>query len=65
MNSADTWRSESEPVPVHIEVCRAGGTPRKAGADDDDLCERIHALIATLPIIEDGRLDFSAHAVRR
>jgi hypothetical protein len=61
MHTTTAWRTEPDVVPVHVEVRRLGCSRRKPAPDD--LRDRIHDLIATLPIIEDGLLDFSAHAV--
>lgn len=49
---------------MHVEVRRvAAATEHKAAVSDEVISQRVHALVATLPIIEDGAVDFSACAV--
>lgn len=54
-------------IPVHVEVRRTGasisGTAEKP-VSNDMIRERVHKLIATFPIIEDGVIEVSSTNVR-
>jgi hypothetical protein len=61
--------SRQRRVPVHVEVRRvtpghaADGGCENDGPTDEQIRQHVHALIATLPIIADGVVDFSAFEV--
>lgn len=49
-------------IPVHVEVRRSGASTSGTADDpmgNETIRERVHKLIATFPIIEDGMVDVS------